>query len=567
MPKPAGGTASWHCDRTLLRYNSKQYGVKRENGSKVKKPPLRSPLLALYCLAFSALPLAGQEAAAKPVVAVLPFQAVEASVAVARSAAAFVESALVKTGVLTVVSQAERDRILQAQEAALADCAEEDCAIRIGKLLAAGQIVVGEVVGLGRRLIVNAKIIDINTGQILAADTRGAAGEQELEQVCLGLTLSLVAGALPAVAAGLPAEGKETAAGPEEGPIAGATAGGKPGEASGEEPRRRQPRRPRRPKTPAAAAALTPEQRAGKAARLANTGAIAMQVASIASAISFELQQTSEEAYTSYLQAAADVQDFYSAYAWTYTGHLALGLGADGLWAGGATAVAAAVFKYPQETYVLSRSGRAMFAASWSLILSGNVLGLLAGNQYYTNEKLYQDYLQAAADIEDFRKRYEAGHAWYLTSRILSYSFWGLGGAGLVCASLLPGDRTPILSGPRDRWLMAGGTALVAAGSLFQSMALNTRELAEDRYKDYLAASADTGDFYNSYLSARTQNVIYSILAYTLWAGGGVGILGSLFTNPDRGRPQKEPQAALVIVPTPAGLAVWVSIDPKGMRL
>jgi len=560
MPKPAGGTASWHCDRTLLRYNSKQYGVKRENGSKVKKPPLRSPLLALYCLAFSALPLAGQEAAAKPVVAVLPFQAVEASVAVARSAAAFVESALVKTGVLTVVSQAERDRILQAQEAALADCAEEDCAIRIGKLLAAGQIVVGEVVGLGRRLIVNAKIIDINTGQILAADTRGAAGEQELEQVCLGLTLSLVAGALPAVAAGLPAEGKETAAGPEEGPIAGATAGGKPGEASGEEPRRRQPRRPRRPKTPAAAAALTPEQRAGKAARLANTGAIAMQVASIASAVSFELQQTSEEAYTSYLQAASDVQDFYSAYAWAYTGHFALGLGADGLWAGGATAVAAAVFKYPQETYVLSRAGKAMFAASWSLILSGNVLGLLAGNQYYTNEMLYQDHHQ-------FSERFDAGHAWYLTTRILSYSFWGLGGAGLVCASLLPGDRTPILSGPRDRWLMAGGTALVAAGSLFQSIALNTRELAEDRYKDYLAASADTGDFYNSYLSARTQNVIYSVLAYTLWAGGGAGILGSLFLSPDRGRPQKEPRAALVIVPTPTGLAVWISIDPKGMRL
>jgi TolB-like protein len=526
----------------------------------VKKPPLRSPLLALYCLAFSALPLAGQEAAAKPVVAVLPFQAVEASVTVARSAAAFVESALVKTGVLTVVSQAERDRILQAQEAALADCAEEDCAIRIGKLLAAGQIVVGEVVGLGRRLIVNAKIIDINTGQILAADTRGAAGEQELEQVCVGLTLSLVAGALPAVAAGLTAEGKETVAGQEEGPVAGATAGAQPGQVAGEEPRRRQPRRPRRPKTPASAAALTPEQRAGKAARLANTGAIAMQVASIASAISFELQQTSEEAYTSYLQAAADVQDFYSAYAWAYTGHLALGLGADGLWAGGATAVAAAVFKYPQETYVLSRSGRALFAASWSLILSGNVLGLLAGNQYYTSEKLYQDHHQ-------FSERFDAGHAWYLTSRILSYSFWGLGGAGLVCASLLPGDRTPILSGPRDRWLMAGGTALVAAGSLFQSMALNTRELAEDRYKDYLAASADTGDFYNSYLSARTQNVIYSVLAYTLWAGGGAGILGSLFLSPDRGRPKKEPRAALVIVPTPTGLAVWISIDPKGIRL
>jgi hypothetical protein len=47
----------------------------------------------------------------------------------------------------------------------------------------------------------------------------------------------------------------------------------------------------------------------------------------------------------------------------------------------------------------------------------------------------------------------------------------------------------------------------------------------------------------------------------------GAGILGSLFLSPDRGRPKKEPRAALVIVPTPTGLAVWISIDPKGIRL
>jgi TolB-like protein len=537
---------------------------------------VRCPFLALLCLLCPVPPLAAQ--AVRPIVAVLPFQAVEAPAALARSATAFVEAVLVKTGRLTVVSQAERDRILKAQEAALADCADEDCAVRIGRLLSAAQVVMGEVVGLGKKFIVNAKIIDIATGEILAADTSSAVGEQGLQKACQELTLVLAEESVPGMAEAPREPAKEGAA---VQPVAEPGAAAQPGAEAGAEAEkapaaegtakaavvkpRRQPREARREKRPPAELSL--DQRATRAARLAGTGVITMQAASIASAVSFELQQTSEKAYDRYLTATADLDHFYATYAWAYAGHLTLGLGADGLWAGGAAAVAAAVFKYPQEVYLLSRPGKSLFAASWSLILAGNVLGLLAGNQYYTNEELYQDYLSATADFEEFRKSYEAGHAWYLTSRILSYSFWGLGAAGLVCAPLLHGDKVPILSGPRDRWLLAGGTALVAAGSVFQSMALNTRELVQDRYKEYLAAAADVDAFYKAYRGAYIQHVIYCSLAYTLWAGGGAAVLGALFANPDRGNPKQVPGAALFLVPAPDGFTILVSIDPRGMWL
>ena len=514
-------------------------------------------------LAVAALPLAAQET--KPITAVLPFRAVEVSPAAARSASVFVETALVNTGGSTVVTHTERDRILEAQEAALADCTGVDCAVRIGKLLSVTQIVVGEVVGLGKRLIVNVKLIDVSTGRVLAADTQSAEGEQGLEQVCRELTSGLTGKALSGVAVAAPAEeggaaqGQAAAASAEPG-----AAEGRAAEIPAEEPG--QKRRPRRQKAPgAAAAALSPAQRTDRAARLAGTSAILMQTGSMASAVSFELGQTSSEAYQRYLQATADVQDFYAKYAWAYAGHLGLALGADGLWAGGAAASAAAVFKYPGEAYALSRAGRGLFTASWSLVLAGNVLGFLAGNQYFNNEALYQEYLNASTGIEEARGKYEAGHAWYLAERILSYSFWGLGAAGMVCSPLLPGDKAALLSGPKDRWLMAGGTTLVAAGSLFHSLALNTRELAASRYERYLAASADAADFYASYRSAYIQHVVYGSLAYALWAGGGLAVLGAIYLTPDRAKPQKEPKTTLLLLPQAGGLTILVSIDPKGV--
>ena len=72
---------------------------------------------------------------------------------------------MVNTGVFEVIEQSQAGNILDAQEYSLSGCTDEACAVEIGKLLAAENIVLGSVSKLGKKIIVTAKIIDVSTGQ------------------------------------------------------------------------------------------------------------------------------------------------------------------------------------------------------------------------------------------------------------------------------------------------------------------------------------------------------------------------------------------------------------------
>lgn len=515
---------------------------------------MSKPRLILFLLgALAASPLAGQPA---PVLAVLPFQAVEVPAAAARSVTALVETAFVNTKACTVVSQRERERILQAQESALADCSDTACAVRVGRLLSATQIVVGEVVGLGKKLILNAKIIDISTSEILAADTRSIRSDGELEKACALMARTLTEGFLPEVAARLPAE-------PEEPAAAVGTA-----EAAAVEPPAAPSAEP-----PAAKPAATPaEVRARRALWWANGGLLAVQAASIASAIGFELMDDTQLLYQRYLEAAADWDALYRDYAWTYAGHLSLEIVSYAGWSLGAGAVAWSLFRYPEQTYALSRLGRTVWASGLGLTLLGDVFGFMAGNQTFTSRLLYDRYLNATSDFDALYADYQRSYAFYAVSRSLGYAFWGLGAAALVGARYLPGEKEPVIDGSRDRWLMAGGAAMASLGSVLHSMALNTRQLAAQRYDSYLSASSGFTALYDSYLSAYWQHVAYSVLAYGLWAGGGTAALLAVLPGKKARTGQEEaisadggPPALLLFLPAPSGLTLQISAKPKGI--
>lgn len=149
------------------------------------------------CLALVLLlPIVAYAQAGLPRLAVIPLNPVSVSRADATAFTGLVETALVKTGALTVLEQSQVNVILEAQERSVADCTDEKCAVEFGKLLAAEQIVLGSISSVGGKLIVNAKIIDVATSQTLRADTVEAAslsdltGEMELLAYKLaGLTL------------------------------------------------------------------------------------------------------------------------------------------------------------------------------------------------------------------------------------------------------------------------------------------------------------------------------------------------------------------------------------------
>lgn len=91
---------------------------------------------------------------------------------------------MVNNGVFEVIEQSQAGSILDAQEYSLSGCTDKACAVEIGKLLAAENIVIGSVSRLGKKFIVTATIINVSTGQNIRADSvEGMAIEDMTEQV------------------------------------------------------------------------------------------------------------------------------------------------------------------------------------------------------------------------------------------------------------------------------------------------------------------------------------------------------------------------------------------------
>ena len=144
---------------------------------------MRKPLLFLSILSITLFssPAYAQN---KPMVAVLPFSPVGVSEAEAQILTRLFETALVNTNAFYVIEQTQAGEILEAQEYSLGGCTDEACAVEIGKLLAAENIILGTVSKLGAKFIVTGKIIDVTSGKNIRADSvEGMAIEDMTGQV------------------------------------------------------------------------------------------------------------------------------------------------------------------------------------------------------------------------------------------------------------------------------------------------------------------------------------------------------------------------------------------------
>ena len=77
-------------------------------------------------------------------------------------------SALVSARRFRVLDRGQRDNILKEVEFSLSVCADEKCQLEIGRLLAADRIVVGSLGKVGQRYILNAKMLDVRTGEAMS---------------------------------------------------------------------------------------------------------------------------------------------------------------------------------------------------------------------------------------------------------------------------------------------------------------------------------------------------------------------------------------------------------------
>ncbi len=105
----------------------------------------------------------------QPRVAIIPFEPIGVSETDARAVSALFETGLVNTGAFNVIEQNKIEEILDAQAFSLSGCTDDACAIEIGELLSAEQIVLGSMSQIGGTYVLTAKLIDVKLGKNLQA--------------------------------------------------------------------------------------------------------------------------------------------------------------------------------------------------------------------------------------------------------------------------------------------------------------------------------------------------------------------------------------------------------------
>jgi tetratricopeptide (TPR) repeat protein len=129
-----------------------------------------------------------------PLITVLDFSIENMAKSDGRLIVDLVFSALVSARKFRVLDRGQRDNILKEVEFSLSACADEKCQLEIGRLLAADRIVVGSLGKVGQRYILNAKMLDVRTGEALRSAYKVFATLEELvdgtELVALSLSES-----------------------------------------------------------------------------------------------------------------------------------------------------------------------------------------------------------------------------------------------------------------------------------------------------------------------------------------------------------------------------------------
>lgn len=134
-----------------------------------------SPFVRLACAVGM---LASVVAAQVPSAAVFPMQARGVDSNSVRIIEDALANDLLKTGKLRLLERSQMESILKEQgfqETGACDASE--CAVKVGKLLGIENAVVGSLGLLGRTWVLNARLIDIGTGELLVASQRSLTGE------------------------------------------------------------------------------------------------------------------------------------------------------------------------------------------------------------------------------------------------------------------------------------------------------------------------------------------------------------------------------------------------------
>ena len=80
-------------------------------------------------------------------------------------------SRLVRGGVFNVVEKSNMEKILQEQGFQNSGCTNEECAVKLGRILNVQKMIVGSFGKLMNRYFINLRVVDVETGSVVFSDT------------------------------------------------------------------------------------------------------------------------------------------------------------------------------------------------------------------------------------------------------------------------------------------------------------------------------------------------------------------------------------------------------------
>jgi len=106
----------------------------------------------------------------KYTIAVMDLQAQGVSAIDAVVISDLLRTAIVTTNAFTIVERGRLDQVIGELGYQQSGCTEQECAVKIGKMLNAKKIVVGSVGRLGKLYLINIRLVDVETGKVESAD-------------------------------------------------------------------------------------------------------------------------------------------------------------------------------------------------------------------------------------------------------------------------------------------------------------------------------------------------------------------------------------------------------------
>lgn len=134
-------------------------------------PSFRSILLWLVLMPFCMATV--HAADKKPLLAISPLQAKKVDPEEVDLISDALSGELQNSGVFRVMERSQMDRIMKEQGLqASGICDGNECAVEVGKVLGIDRIIVGSVGKIGSLFIINVRMVDVTSGEILASVRR-----------------------------------------------------------------------------------------------------------------------------------------------------------------------------------------------------------------------------------------------------------------------------------------------------------------------------------------------------------------------------------------------------------